>query len=306
MAANPGNSGVFFRRLMATLLAPLPPGALSFTYKTMLSSAPLRRITDRLLLALVPEAIDLPEGRLFLNKNDAVVSGALALGVYEPGMVTLFRKTLASNMVVVDIGANLGLYTLIASKTTRMVVAYEPEQQNATLLERTIRANGRTHVTLIRSALGDSDGTGALFLHPANKGKHSFVPTDPPEDEGDRLLVPITTLDRSLPAIGIEHVDVVKIDVEGWEAHVIRGMRETITRNLPFLFFEYAPARIREAGEDPDAMLAFLEQTGYRFALIGEKDGVPRPVDLRKFSDTLSGRDDYVNIFAEVPRSDST
>lgn len=287
-------------RLLATFLALLSPSALATIYKTLIANTPFREIVDRLLVRSVPDAIDLPEGRLLLNKNDAIVSAGIALGIYEQNMIAHFRKMLTPGMVVVDIGANLGLYTLIASETVQTVIAYEPEPVNAMLCEQTMRINNRRNVKVICSGLSDRCETRILFLHPVNKGKHSLIPPETHTQQKNSVRVPLTTLDESLRKEGISRVDLIKLDVEGWEACVIRGMRETLLRDHPILFFEYAPVRIREAGEDPEAMLSFLEEIGYRFALIDEDGGVPRHVKTSRLSVGLRGPDDYVNVLALV------
>ena len=97
-------------------LKALPAGAPLFIYRNMLRLPPLRRIANRILLSLLPSTITIPEGVLTLNMHDPVVSGALALGVYEPFETALLRRIIEPGMTVLDIGANLGYQTVIAAR----------------------------------------------------------------------------------------------------------------------------------------------------------------------------------------------
>ncbi|MEK7500350.1 MAG: FkbM family methyltransferase, partial [Patescibacteria group bacterium] len=77
-----------------------------------------------------------------MNQKDVVISSALVLGVYEPFQIEVFRSLVDSGMAVVDIGANVGLYTVIAAKKARKVFSFEPESENFILLNKNVWENG--------------------------------------------------------------------------------------------------------------------------------------------------------------------
>lgn len=288
---------VFLVIPLRMLFSFLPSNTPMFIYVTLLSPPPLRAFTHALLRKLVKNELQLPEGVLLLNKNDPIVSGALSLGVYEAFFGSLYRRKLHSKMTVVDIGANLGYYTLIASKHTQRVIAFEPEPENAALLERTIERNSLANVTLIRKGLGEKAAMLTLSLHPDNKGKHTLLPLS--EKGVTSQEIAVTTLDTALAEIGVTHVDLIKIDIEGWEAKALRGANATIRASHPLLLFEFTPHRIRAAGDDPLCMLDELENEGYTLFIIDENHATLLPLDPEKLIMKLDMNDAYVNIFAE-------
>lgn len=283
--------------LLKAAVSLLPRDFPQFVYTKVLSPRPLRAATNAVLRRMIPDRIVLPTGEtLCLNQSDAVVSGALFLGAYENAMTKVFLSKLRPDMAFVDIGANLGYYTVLAYKKVGRVVAFEPAAENVALLRRNVEANGITNATVVQSGIGDVTETRDLTLDADNKGKHSLIGTD-----GDRETIAITALDRALDDLGITRVDLIKMDIEGWEAHAFAGMQETLRRDRPAIFFEYAPVRIRQAGRDPFAMIRSLGKLGYDLFVIDErtsdlvpvKDGDARLRRLRK-------PDDYANLFAEA------
>ncbi len=265
-------------------------------YTRLLSPKPLRRLANRILVSMIPETLPIPEGTLHLNRKDAVVSGALVLGAYEVRFAETFREKATGADLVVDIGANLGYYTLIAAKRAKRVIAFEPERENVALLRRTLETNLATNVTVIEKGLGEKKGSLPLHVHPDNKGKHTLAPLE--EAGVTDVEVPISTLDEELELIGNPRVDLIKIDIEGWEAKALRGAARTIARDRPAILFEFAPHRIERAGDDPMRMLGALEKEGYELLSIDEETGTPLPADGNALYASLRAPDDYVNLLA--------
>jgi len=282
--------------LLKGAVALLPRDLPQFVYTKILSPRPIRRATNAILRRMIPERIVLPTGEtLCLNQDDPVVSGALSLGIYEHAMTRTFLDRLRPGMTFVDIGANLGYYTVLACGTVGRIVSFEPSVENIAILRRNVEANGAANVTVVPSGVGDKTETRRLALDADNKGKHSLIASD-----GAGETIAITTLDRALAELGVTRVDLIKMDIEGWEAHAFDGMAETLRRDRPTIFFEYAPARVRLAGRDPFAMIRSLSKLGYDLFAIDERTAGLLPVrdgDTRLRS--LTGADDYVNVLAE-------
>lgn len=283
-------------RPLRYLLSLLPGDAPMFIYTKLLRPRPLRSVANHLLRRMIPEQLTLPEGVLLLNQNDPVVSGALSLGAYEVFFTNEFRTRLRESMTVVDIGANLGYYTLIASAHVQRVIAFEPERENATLLLRTLTQNGRSNVTLIQKGLGEKEETLSLAIHPDNKGKHTLLPID--EKGVTNVDIPVTTLDAALETLGTSKVDLIKMDIEGWEAKALRGAAKTLQASHPIIMFEYGPERIRVAGDDPLLMLNELKEEGYTLFVINEDHGALSPLEPEELIRRLPHSDAYVNILA--------
>ncbi len=240
--------------------------------------------------------VALPEGPLALNLDDPVVSGALALGVYERQVSTCFRRALAPGMTVVDVGANLGYYSVIAlggSAPDGRVVAFEPDPVNHALLRANLAPfGGRALVR--REAVAAGAGTGVLHRHPDNKGKHSLLASP---ELGAGLPVTTVSLDAILLALGVDRVDLVKLDIEGAEPLALAGMAATLARHRPVLFLECAPRRWERAGFEPAGVLDGLGRLGYILTLVDERRGGEAPVTGATVA-RLPGRDPCVNLIA--------
>lgn len=285
-----------FSALLRTILGALPPDAPMFIYTKLLRLKPLRMVTNALLRKLIPKEIIIPEGVLYLNQRDPVVSGALILGAYEPYFAEEFRKHLTPGSVVVDIGANLGYYTLIASALAQRVIAYEPEKENVDLLRQTIERNKLYNVLVIEKGIGARDEELTLTLDPDNKGKHTLLSNT----EGEKKTISVTTLDSSIAQEHIEHIDLIKMDIEGWEGYALKGMANILRDMCPILFFEFAPRRIEESGESPILMLDTLVGYGYKLFVIDEsKKALVQIFNVADFSSSFEGKDSYVNVIAK-------
>jgi FkbM family methyltransferase len=284
------------RAAIGLTLRVLPGGAPELIYTRLLRPPLLRAAANAMLRRLLPPRIELPEGALFLNPDDPVVSGALALGVYERQVTACFRAALRPGMTVVDVGANLGYYSVIALARTAphgRVLAFEPDPANHRLLTRNVAAFGDRAVVR-RQAVSAEAGAGALHRHPDNKGKHSLLAS---EELGAAVPVEMVALDAALAAVGVARVDLVKLDIEGAEPLALLGMRETLARDRPLLFLECAPRRWARAGFDPEAVLADLARGGYALTWVDESGGGERPVAPEGVAG-LEGRDPYVNLIA--------
>lgn len=197
-----------------------------------------------------------------LDLRDRVVAHIIArFKIWEPGETALLKSALQPQMTFVDIGANVGYFSLLAAKAEARVFAFEPNPLNQQLLESSIARNKFTHVTLFKCALSDHTGTATLHSDRNNFGSPSLALANVPEPDGEHT-VSLATLDESLPPD--IPVDIIKIDVQGAEAAVFRGARDVIERspNLRILM-EFWPKGIRNCGDDPQAMLEQLVAVGF-------------------------------------------
>lgn len=132
---------------------------------------------------------------------------------------------------VVDVGANIGYYALLLARLTGPrgeVICVEPDRENLTELRRNIARNQLTHVRALAVAAGDVDSE--IHLRP---GLNASVTLD---GSGQEVVA-----QRRLDSLVTEHVDVLKIDVEGYEGHVLWGARRILEKDRPRLFVEVHP-----------------------------------------------------------------
>lgn len=202
-------------------------------------------------------------GRVFRleNRDDMdLVARQIARGAYEPPLPMLMMATLVrSEGIFVDVGANTGVYTVMAGEiaANRSIVAFEPLGPVVEILKRNIEANGLgDRVRLIEVALSDTTGTAKLHLPDPG---HGLVETSASLESDfqpahSACEVPVKRLDD----IGIaDPVAVIKVDIEGHEHAFLRGARDTIMRDRPIIFAEVVgPARRGAIG-------AFLHSVDY-------------------------------------------
>jgi len=194
----------------------------------------------------------LPYGRRLLNGN------------YEPEVTELIRATLRSGMGVVDAGANVGYYTLIASRLIGelgSVYAFEPDSVAYRYLEGNVSRNQLTNVLAVRCAVADQSGVLPFTSPILDRGalastSSRTLPTQ---------IVEVTRLDDFFANRAWPRVDVVKLDVEGAEWAALVGMTELSARNPGLkLIMEFNSATMQVAGKTPADIRDALIKLGFR------------------------------------------
>jgi len=162
--------------------------------------------------------------------------------------------------IIVDVGANFGIYALRASKMVGkngLVIAIEPEPLNFKILKQHARINRITNIRLINSAIGDRVGTVNLYLN--GNASHSIKQ---PGYDGKYAKVPIVTLDHVIKLLKINHVDLLKIDAEGAELDVLIGLNKLQPKRI---VMEY------HGQENAQKVSILLKSLGYKVGI--QKNG---------------------------------
>jgi FkbM family methyltransferase len=221
---------------------------------------------------------------------------------YESGTTRLFKELLKPGMVVIDIGAHVGFFTLLAARQvgpTGKVYAFEPEPANHLLLLRNIELNGYTNILAQRKAVSSNSGPTDLFLSALDSGSHSIHPACARGVTGT-ARVEATTLDAFLDAEGWPQVDLVKIDVEGAEGAVLEGMSRLLDRRRDLkLVVEFCPLLLQLLGVLPSALLDKLASLGFTVHVIDDRRGVlpAEATNMSSLTDDLLKQERYVNLF---------
>lgn len=193
-------------------------------------------------------------------------------GLAEPVESWLLLKLLKPGMVVVDAGANIGQYTLLAARAvgpSGSVLAFEPVPFNFTRLIRHVSENRLANVSLYEEALWDSattlelaqpegyeDNTGTFSTGVHGATRYESVPALPFDEVASRMQ--------------LARVDVVKMDIEGGEYRALLGMQRTIDRDHPLLLVELNRVTLERAGSSLDQLWELLTvRFGYRAWRIG-------------------------------------
>ena len=291
---------LFFKALRAAL-KPLPV--------KRLRSLPFAGSVYRALYrAVKPSGIVRQECRGILmwfdSRDEGIARQILLNGNYEEFETETLEGLLQPGMHLVDIGANFGYFTLVGAKRvggSGKVTAFEPEPANHALLCKNIEDNGLAQVKPHSIALSDREGKLSLFKDAANMGNPSLAKSNVPELAGS-LEVVTRPLDEVLDDSASLHVDVIKMDVQGAEAAVLRGARRTLAANPSIrILMEFWPKGIRNMGDDPMEMLRELSAQGFRFSLFSDlrNELVPASAEeLLSACDTRFEGQDFVNILA--------
>lgn len=190
---------------------------------------------------------------------------------YEPEL-TYLAKMLRPGTTFVDAGANIGIYSVVASKIvgeTGRVISFEPSVQTFPLLRKNIALNHLKNVNAFPLALSDRWGSTKLY-HGPSACLNSFARDSSWRGESEEVMT--ESLDQVLAETGIEQVDLIKIDVQGAEELVLQGAIRTIRSMQPLIILEVWPMGPELLGLPPFGACELLENLGYNFYYF-ERDG---------------------------------
>jgi FkbM family methyltransferase len=214
--------------------------------------------------------------QMVISAADMDVGACVKAGAYEPHVAAELHRRLRPGMGCLDIGANIGVFALMAARLvgpTGRVVAVEPNPDNVKLIEASRRLNGFEQVRILQTAAGRDFGL--LMLNASfTNGTAATLPGDV-----DTILrartVPVSPLDRLLDESA--RIDLIKIDIEGGEAAALHGARRLIARDRPVIVSEFNPVMIAGisgcSGED---YLGFLLDQGYTLSVLNFEGRITR------------------------------
>jgi FkbM family methyltransferase len=255
-------------------------------------------------LRIAPEsqsmlATTLPDFSIYSALDDLSVGKYVRNDNYEREVTAVFRAYLRAGLRVVDIGANIGYFTMLSARLvgpTGHVLAVEPNPRNARSIEASRRLNKFDNVTIAQVAAGRE--TGLLILNTS----HSNGTTSPLPDDSARIFeaetVPCIPLDKLVDEL---HIDFVKVDVEGAEYNALLGGETMIRRCRPFILSEFSPSMMPGiSGISGEDYLRWLIGLDYELAVI-RPDGSLEPTgrDRHRVMEIYESRmTDHIDIFA--------
>ena len=236
---------------------------------------------------------------LYVDPEDRAIGRTIAqTRTHEPVTTEVVRSLLGPGDTVVDVGANVGWFSMLAAAAvgpTGRVLAVEPNPANCALIERSAADNGFGHVQVVAAAAADHPGVAALETDGSN-GRIVPLETGLDEAMACSFVVPIRTLDDLVTGAGLDAVSLVKVDVEGAEPLVLRGASGTLRRR-PVVVCEFFPLLLRgNFGSDPSDFLKQLRSLGYDIAVVGGDGPEDDAAIMRRFE--ADSVDDHIDLVA--------
>lgn len=199
-----------------------------------------------------------------------------------------FHRVIRPGMHLADVGANIGLYSLLLARCTGptgRVYAFEPDALMASALRRNLAANGITQTEVFEQAVGAATGTATLQRNSANSGDNRLGTTTGTPFHSDQTVVQVCALQDALQG---RRLDFIKMDVQGWEGHALRGVAGLLDANPGLqIYFEFWPQGLRLAGTGIAQFAATLSELRLHVTLADAGPGAPA-VDLLELERRLA------------------
>ncbi len=224
--------------------------------------------------------------------EDSALDRELIDGGFERAEMGFVSRLLRPGMTVLDIGAHHGLYTLLAAKRVGArgrVIAFEPSPREKKRLQRHVRLNRATNVSIQGVALGDEAGEADLFLVEGKQDWCNSLQPPATEERTCRVRVEVRRLDDVLDESGIARVDFIKLDVEGAELSFLHGATKLLAgERRPVILAEVQDIRTRPWGYPAREIIRFLVRARYRwFALSGDGKLLPISAEMPAYDANL-------------------
>ncbi len=208
-----------------------------------------------------------------------------------------FQKVIRPGMHVADVGANIGLYSLLLARITGpagRLYAFEPDALMAGALRRNFAANHIAHAEIFECAVGAATGTAVLQRNAMNSGDNRLGTTTGTALHSEQTSVRVCALQDALQG---RRLDFIKMDVQGWEGEALRGIAGLLDANPGLqIYFEFWPHGLRRAGTEIPQLAATLRELRLHVTLADAGPDAPA-VDLSALERNLPGKA-FTNLLA--------
>ena len=208
------------------------------------------------------EFVIIDGNKMFLDEKDSLL---LSINkIYEKNETNFVKDSVNKGDIVIDIGANIGYYTLMFAKLvgdTGKIYSFEPDPRNFLILEKNIQINGYNNVILEKKSVSSKLGKSILYVNENSAGSSMHKPNN----VVNQIDVDLITLDNYFEVNSITP-DFIKIDIEGYELNALKGMKSILqSSDKTKIMIEYNPLTKKELNSDPMNSLAFLSELGFKF-----------------------------------------
>jgi FkbM family methyltransferase len=208
--------------------------------------------------------------RMLLDTSDFLQRMLYTMGDFDPPVRKAIQRLLKPGDVFIDIGANVGFYALCASKIIGnygKVFAFEPSPEAFAALCTNISLNGAENIVAVQIALSDSVGPAKLFVDTAHNSGATSMRVSP--NASREITVMLDTYDHYALEHRLPAPALVKIDVEGAEGMVLKGMPNLLAQlKRPAVILEVSELSLKQLGSSKEEVFAIMEKNGYRANLL--------------------------------------
>jgi FkbM family methyltransferase len=219
--------------------------------------------------------------KMYVDSRDISIAPHLILdGVWEEWTEAVLRQLVAPGMQVLEAGANVGYFTLVMARAagpSGQIHSFECDPGLAMLARDNIEINGLHRTArVVEKALGERPGRVTFYGTDRHRGGGSIVQgleqiPHNPTDQRSVLDVEMTSIDAYVQETGVQ-LDVLKLDAEGAEPAILRGAAALLASTRPLtIVMEFFPRFVREAGDDPAALLRSLQERRFELGVIDER-----------------------------------
>jgi len=181
------------------------------------------------------------------------------MGMYERNTVKQLIKLAKPDMTFVDVGTNIGAYTLNLAPHVKQCYSFEPNPRTLKYLNANVKLNDFKNIEVVPMGLSDKDEE--LDIHIQSLGSSSF---NKHQQLGDSERVKLTTIDKYTEQHNIDRIDMIKIDVEGHEMKCLLGGEETIKRNKKMVAVLELDNNTHITGHTKEDYLEFMDRHGFK------------------------------------------
>jgi FkbM family methyltransferase len=240
-------------------------------------------IADKTYLKKLPANIF-----MHLKPEEHIQQQLFWYGKYENPIGTVLKKLLQPDNTFLDIGANIGYFSLLAARSAPAgkIIPFEPVSYLFYALEKNIALNSIANIHPVKAAVGEKDEDRIIYLSAAdNTGMSSFH--KPENYSGNTEMVKVISLDSWFTSSGLSKADIIKIDVEGNELAVLKGMKDVTKRFRPHILLELNPETLFYFSLTPADVLTYITELSYTPFFITES-GKLKPMHSRKIKETIN------------------
>ncbi len=238
----------------------------------------IQKINNKINSNLKPNFVEIDGNKIYLDEKDSLFLSVY--GFHEKTETEIVKNEIREGDIVLDIGANIGYYTLLFAKLVGekgKVYAFEAESSNFEILKKNVYENNYNNVILEQKAVSNESGTVKFYIGKDSNTENQLFK---PNVKHEEIEVKSISIDGYFKELNPK-IDFVKIDIQGAEPLVIEGMTKIIEENKDLkIMLEWWPDAIRKYGIDPSKHLTQLVNLGFKIFEIDDKNATCIKTDI--------------------------